>query len=87
MQQTARTETIRGQLERANDDVNNLLKMLEDVGHDLDGQVKRSERETQALQTEVDTLRNEKNLQEELVGVQKGAPLHFFRIKLSHSLQ
>ena len=73
MQQSARSETLQGQLEKANDDVTNLLKMLEDVGHDMDGHIKRSDRETRALQTELEALRNDKSIQDELVAAQKGA--------------
>ena len=73
-QQTSVAETLRGQLEKANDDVTNLLKMLEDVGHDMDGHVKRSDRETRALQNEMDNLRIEKSHQDGLVVAQKGVP-------------
>ena len=50
----------------------NLLKMLEDVGHDMDRQIKRADKETRELQTALDALRNEKSLQDDLVIVQKG---------------
>ena len=59
-------------MEKANDDVTNLLKMLEDVGHDMDRQIKRADKETRELQTALDALRNEKSLQDDLVIVQKG---------------
>ena len=46
--------------------------MLEDVGHDMDRQIKRADKETRELQTALDALRNEKSLQDDLVIVQKG---------------
>ena len=65
-------------MEKANDDVTNLLKMLEDVGHDMDRQIKRADKETRELQTALDALRNEKSLQDDLVIVQKGVFLAYF---------